>query len=327
MTDSNGTARREASTQSYRDGRAQGFTMVWISATRRIREHFAERPEGLTTSTALAVYMAILELLNEQRTHDGPIHRRELAARAGVGLKAASRYQEALELAGVICVERRVVEGVNLPNIIHVLGTDGPLPRAVSAEPDPGQDDESAGRSEPDGSGREDTQLPEESSTTTSSTGEEGEEARAARADLALVEPVAVPRRPSPDVRYQGRVVPPVIVGHARELLGVFNDCTNRDLGAEKADGKPSPALTQIIGAMLARPQVTPVDWERAVRNTVAAPPSWLEGPVQIGTIFGERAAEHALSNTGTPAPNGNGRHSENDAIVAGLRRAAGVTS
>lgn len=106
---------------------------------------------------------------------------------------------------------------------------------------------------------------------------------------------------PSP-VMYRGKRVPAVIWEQAAALLGVFNEATGRRLGGRTMTGGPSPVVKQIIGAILARPEVAPDAWEAAVRNTVANPPRWIEGPVQIGHVFGERAAEWALANQGRVA-------------------------
>lgn len=113
----------------------------------------------------------------------------------------------------------------------------------------------------------------------------------------------ATPRK----VRYRGKTVPVDVVVGAEQLLDVFNEATGRALGAWTGDSEPSPACKQIIGAMLARPDV-PVDrWEAGVRRTVESPPSFVNGgPVQIGHVFGEKAAEWALTeNAGTAADDG----------------------
>lgn len=104
-------------------------------------------------------------------------------------------------------------------------------------------------------------------------------------------------------VTYNGKVVPSLIVRGAEELLRNFNEATGRSLGGRTADGGASPALRQIIGAMLARPQVRPDSWAEGIRRTVENPPAWMAGQtVQIGHVFGERAAEWALSNNGKVA-------------------------
>lgn len=102
---------------------------------------------------------------------------------------------------------------------------------------------------------------------------------------------------------YRGKKVPPLIVDGAVRLLEVFNEAAGRSLSPRTADGSASPVLKQIVGAMLARPDVAPDAWEAAVRNTAANPPRWCaDGPLQIGHVFGERAAEWALSNQGRVA-------------------------
>lgn len=102
---------------------------------------------------------------------------------------------------------------------------------------------------------------------------------------------------------YRGRRVPGDVVAAAEMLLWTYNDATGREVGARSADGAASPTLKQIIGALLSRPEVSTIDWTRAVRAVVANPPGWCDGRTpQIGDVFGERAAGHALCNTGVRA-------------------------
>lgn len=101
---------------------------------------------------------------------------------------------------------------------------------------------------------------------------------------------------------YEHRPVAPDTIDAAVGLLDVFNEVTGRNVGAVKGTGTASDALRQIVGAMLGRPHVSAAEWERAIRNTAKAPPDWARGELQIGTVFGPRAADHALTNTGAPA-------------------------
>lgn len=109
-------------------------------------------------------------------------------------------------------------------------------------------------------------------------------------------------------VSYQGRRVPAATVDAAETLLAVFNEAEGRELGAWTGAGKPSPGLKQIIGALLTRDHVTVPEWERAIRNVSACPPSWVTGRLELGDVFGERAAERALSNDGVRRENGKKR-------------------
>jgi hypothetical protein len=122
------------------------------------------------------------------------------------------------------------------------------------------------------------------------------------RATLELVHPA-----PVRSVRYRSKTVPSVIVEGAERLLDVFRQEAGHGPGARSAAGDASPALKQVIGAMLARPDTSVDDWEAAIRRTVAAPPRWVDGALQIGHVFGERAAEWALS-AGAPAMDGPSR-------------------
>lgn len=117
---------------------------------------------------------------------------------------------------------------------------------------------------------------------------------------------VSVARASTPSskpVTYRSRRVPKMIVDGAEELLVDFCEAVGRQIGSYTAHGDASPALRQIIGAMLSRPEVRPDTWAEGVRNTVENPPGWINGRgVQIGDVFGERAAEWALSNQGKVA-------------------------
>jgi hypothetical protein len=105
-----------------------------------------------------------------------------------------------------------------------------------------------------------------------------------------------------PKITYDGQRVSGETVLDALQLLAVFNSATERDLGAWTATKKPSPALRQIIGGLLSRPEVEAVRWANAIRNTVSNPPDFAKGrSLQLGDVFGTRAADHALTNPGRP--------------------------
>lgn len=104
-------------------------------------------------------------------------------------------------------------------------------------------------------------------------------------------------------VSYRGKRVKPEVVGRAEGALAVFNEMTGRTLSTRTEDGSASAMLKQVIGTMLAWPDVTAEEWAAAVRNTCENPPDWVDGKqLQVGHIFGERAVQHALANTGCPS-------------------------
>jgi hypothetical protein len=102
-------------------------------------------------------------------------------------------------------------------------------------------------------------------------------------------------RRARKPVHYRGRKVPKTTVDTAERLLDVFNETTGSGLGARKGDGRPSPALKQVVGALLDREAPAEV-WERGVRAMLADPPDWIEDRITVGHLFGPRAAEHTLA-------------------------------
>lgn len=129
----------------------------------------------------------------------------------------------------------------------------------------------------------------------------------------------------SSSVKYRGKKVPPPIVENATRLLGVYNEVTERSLGARKADGTPSSNLTQILGALLDRPEVTVAEWETGIRRIAAYPPEWVNGSgLQIGHVFGERGANWTLDPKVAAPRNGNGHGTNQGDLVRSLLRAGG---
>lgn len=114
-----------------------------------------------------------------------------------------------------------------------------------------------------------------------------------------------------PKVTYQGKPVPLHVAEAAARLLDEFNSAASRKLGAVTGQGQASESLKQIIGAVLQHTEVTVDEWEAAIRNTIANPPSWVEETVQLGDIFGPKAAAHALANPGRKPSTGPGRVSD----------------
>jgi hypothetical protein len=99
---------------------------------------------------------------------------------------------------------------------------------------------------------------------------------------------------------YSGRRIPRALVEAGERVLAGYNEAFGRRLGRRTADGRLSPALRQIVGAMLARPEVDVETWLRAIACVASNPPGWCDGrTVAVGDIFGIKAAEHALANPG----------------------------
>lgn len=116
------------------------------------------------------------------------------------------------------------------------------------------------------------------------------------------------PARTEPTTTFRGSRVPADLAAGAERLLVVFCEATGRRLSLRTAQGKPTSALTQVIGAMLDRPETTVEEWEAGVRATVASPPEWVTGPVQPGHVFGGRASEWTLTATARTASGGGRR-------------------
>lgn len=98
-----------------------------------------------------------------------------------------------------------------------------------------------------------------------------------------------------PAMSYRGQRIHPTYVRRAVEALRVFCEATNRSISPLNGAGKPSESLRQVVGAILERPDVQFADWEAAIHATVSAPPEWVQGQVQLGHVFGAKAAQWAL--------------------------------
>jgi DNA-binding transcriptional ArsR family regulator len=123
--------------------------------------------------------------------------------------------------------------------------------------------------------------------------------------DEKLLEPSREGARARPKPMTYGRLkVPTETAEMAERLLATFNDATGSNLGGRKADGSPTGHLKQIVGAVMDREgEASEADWHAAIRNTAANPPQWVEGRrLTLGHVFGARAADHALANTGAVA-------------------------
>jgi helix-turn-helix protein len=119
---------------------------------------------------------------------------------------------------------------------------------------------------------------------------------------------------------YRGRSVSAELELQAECLLGVFNDATGKRFGPWTADGRASPTLKQVAGALLDEAEDLQV-WARGIRSMAQDPPSWLDGPWTVGHMFGERARQTTLARgRGEPAVSNGRRESAFDCAQRGLR-------
>lgn len=100
-------------------------------------------------------------------------------------------------------------------------------------------------------------------------------------------------RRP---VTYRGRRVPSHIAAGAVRLLVVFTEATGRSHPPFTGRGEPTPQLKQVVGAMMAREDVSTDEWAKAIEAVAENPPGFVDGELKLGHVFGERAAEWALA-------------------------------
>lgn len=116
-------------------------------------------------------------------------------------------------------------------------------------------------------------------------------------------------------VKYQGKPVSPLVAENAQRLLVAFNEATGRNLSPFTGSGRQSDHLTRILGAFDLHPDATLDEWEQGIRLVVASPPSWVDGPVDIGDIFGPKSAGRTL---GRVAEQRNGHRSGNGRVAEG---------
>lgn len=102
-----------------------------------------------------------------------------------------------------------------------------------------------------------------------------------------------------------GKRVPQVLVTRAEYALSVYGEGTGRKLRPYTAAGKPSEALKRILSRLVEYPDTDEAALTQIVRNALVNPPSWVEGQVQVGDIFGPKAFERALVNDGRPQRSG----------------------
>lgn len=110
-----------------RDGRRLPFVIVTKAATARLAEVF----EGRSLAIARSVYLGVVEAANRERSDTFTAFRAELAAVCGVSPRTLTEYADRLEAAGLLAVERRQQDGVNLPNVWTL--TDPPEGGAAAA--------------------------------------------------------------------------------------------------------------------------------------------------------------------------------------------------
>lgn len=203
-----------------------------------------------------------------------------IAERVGCSERTVRNYLQELEAAGLVTrVDRRhPVSGARLSNgyLLHV---DERAERPAEALPA-----ESSGRTP------RKPRLPGPPESVSAAEPEVEPESLSLRAGARERKPVS----------YNGRRVPWATVNAAERLLAHFGEKTGSKHPPYTVHGKVRPELRQIIGALLDRDDVGEERWRRAIDNTVANPPDWVEGgKVRLGHVFGARAAQWALENAG----------------------------
>lgn len=295
-----------------RDGRTLPFFIVTKDATARLAERFS----GRQLAVARSVYFGMLEAANRLGGDTGSFscERRKLADLCGVSPRTITEYADLLQQAGVLIVERTQIGDVNLPNTWTVIepaddAGDDPL---LQQPPDPSSGSRQRVAQQPLGIGEKEPpeEQPKESSPAETRETHAPEPAPALEVlalplpgDDPLSQPLpqaapstevgAVPAR---KVTYRGRRVPDDVAWGAEHLLAVFCEVTGRRVSPFTGQGKPSSALTQILGVMLDRPDTPVGEWEAGIRAVAQRPPDWISGPWQIGHMFGPRSADGTIA-------------------------------
>jgi biotin operon repressor len=122
-----------------RDGRTLPFIPVTVAAMRAIRERITQR-----RPVAVATYMTLLELANEDRTDRVAVTQKELTQRVGAGRTSVQQALADLQDAGVLIVRERHHGGARLENEYVVIEPDQavsdtappPATRATPRSPD-----------------------------------------------------------------------------------------------------------------------------------------------------------------------------------------------
>jgi hypothetical protein len=270
---------------SLHDERRLPFFMVTKPATATLAQSFT----GRRLPVARSIYFAIVELANDARSESFAKPRKAIAERAGVNVRVLDEYVPEIENCGLLRVDRVHVEGVNLPNRWTLLdppcaGTGGGDPEGATLAMQP-----TLGGSDPG-----DAPV-KEGSTSQKQEGKDGS-------------------RSSRPVSYRGKRVPVDVVADAERLLGVFCEVAARNLSPRTRADEPSADLKQIIGALLERDGVGADEWERGIRAFAVNPPDWVDGPLQVGTVFGARASGWVLA-----AASGNGTAGRNGKVTSGI--------
>lgn len=262
-----------------RDGRTLPFVPVTIAALNAIRQACElPRDDGSRRSYphALTVYMALLELANEDRSDRIAVTQKELGARAGMSRSTVQAGLSDLQAAGVLQVHERRHGTTRIENEYVIVEPAPPpeesvissTPAFLAGDPHPPEKQHRAcGPSPPT----------------------EAQESREEKQGEARKRATPKP------IRYRGKVIPPDEVADAEQALAAFCAATGRTLAPRCRDGSASDALKQVIGALQNHPDASIEKWKRGIAATVANPPGWAEGPWQTGHVFGPKAAVWTL--------------------------------
>ena len=88
-------------------------------------------------------------------------------------------------------------------------------------------------------------------------------------------------------VTFRRRRVPADQLATAERALAAFNQQTSQHIGAYRSDGRPSDALTRILGAITDKPEKLTGDYCERLVTTTLNRRWWGNDPATVGVIFG----------------------------------------
>lgn len=97
-------------------------------------------------------------------------------------------------------------------------------------------------------------------------------------------------------VTFRKRAVPAERVAIAERALAVFNRSAGQNVGAYRGDGRPSEALTLIIGAVTDKPEKLTGDYCERLVVDVFQRRWWGNDPASVGVVFGPKVIDRNIA-------------------------------
>lgn len=318
-----------------RDGRVLPYvpvTLASIGAMHAQSDIPREGGQKRNYPIALATYMALLVLANENRSDRTAISQGDLAAKAGTSRESVQRALGDLVEAGVVVLHKRSHSGLRIEHeYVVVEPPDTRIPAegdAASHRRNPSekpssmrQTDASMRQTDADVASHGRSYLKEEEEKEAV---DEREVVVARDADVISLNPSSV----ADDVQsysFSGKQVPAEHRRMAVDVLAVFNEKVGTRLRPFGSRGA-SVHLTQITGVVLDHPKWPIGHWRRLIDWTVDHP-WWGEGTATVGAVFGPAVVEENIERCRQrerPSARTNGSPAANGDLIRDLLQAGG---